>query len=196
MFCPKCGNELPDTAAFCNACGATIEKKAPVAGPAAPAASSVVKKSGASLNPKLIGVIAAVILLVIVFAVAVGSCSSKDDNGGSSMSTTNVSATSSTTDTGSGTSGSGAAGGGTSIHQWDKFAGTWRDPDYGDTMELKANGSCVITQKGHGTTNWTWVETSDGIRIENGSNSYVLSYGYANGRETLYNNSKGLKFQR
>ena len=27
MFCPKCGNSLPDTAKFCDACGSSIKKK-------------------------------------------------------------------------------------------------------------------------------------------------------------------------
>ena len=28
MFCPKCGNQVPDGAAFCNACGNKLEANA------------------------------------------------------------------------------------------------------------------------------------------------------------------------
>ena len=84
MFCPKCGNELPDTAAFCNACGATIEKKVPAAADAANSAASVgvgagAKNLGASLNPKLIGVVAAIVVIVIVLVVGVRGCSGGSD---------------------------------------------------------------------------------------------------------------------
>ena len=32
MFCPKCGKELSDTAAFCSGCGAAVKREAPAAG--------------------------------------------------------------------------------------------------------------------------------------------------------------------
>ncbi len=194
MFCPKCGNELPDTAAFCNACGATIEKKAPSDEPTAKSTANLtVKKTGLGVNPIVIGGIAVVVVLIVVFVVAIRSCSSSSDGGEVAASSPSASATSSAT---TGSSSSGSTTGATSINATSKFTGTWRDPDYGDTMEIGANGNCVINQKGVGTTYWTWEEVSDGIRIKNSANTYVLSYGYANGRETLYNNSKGLKFQR
>lgn len=39
MFCSKCGNQIPDTAKFCPACGATVDVRAvaPASGSAAPA---------------------------------------------------------------------------------------------------------------------------------------------------------------
>ena len=190
MFCPKCGNELPDTAAFCNACGATIEKKDPVASTAAkPVTGDVAKKAGLSINPLVIGIVAAVVVLVIVFAAVAGSCSSKND-GGSASSTTTPSASAA-----SGAKTSSAAST-TTADSSDKYVGTWRDYDYGDTMEINSNGLCTINQKGVGTTYWKWEATSDGIRIDDNSHAYTLTYGYVNGKETLYNNSKGLKFQR
>ena len=76
MFCPKCGNELPEGAAFCNACGAGVEKKASDAKPAAMPAEAIEKKPGAGPNPKIIAAIAAVVVFVVVLVVAVGSCSS------------------------------------------------------------------------------------------------------------------------
>ena len=194
MFCPKCGNELPDTAAFCNACGATVEKKAPAAESATkPDASAPVVKSGFSVNPIVIGAIAAVVVLVVVLVVAVGSCSSSNGKG-STLSTTSSSTTTSSASYSSNASSSASQKESTDFAE--KLVGTWRDADYGDTMELNANGLCIINQKGHGSTAWQWETEGNGIRISDGSKSYVLNYGYVNGKETLYNNSKGLKFQR
>ena len=91
MFCPKCGNELPETAAFCNACGATIEKRPSATADAKSTAASInagAKKPGAGLNPKLIGAIAVVVVIVVAFVVGIGSCSS---NTGGNASTTSMS---------------------------------------------------------------------------------------------------------
>ncbi len=84
MFCPKCGNELPEAAAFCNACGASIEK-APEVKPAAMSTAYASKRSGP--NPKLIAAIVALAVVVIVLVVAVGSCSS---NGSGSAASSQV----------------------------------------------------------------------------------------------------------
>lgn len=188
MFCPKCGNELPETAAFCNACGATIEKRPSATADAKSTAASInagAKKPGAGLNPKLIGAIAVVVVIVVAFVVGIGSCSS---NTGGNASTTSMSQSSVTS--------GGNTGGSSKTSSSVDYAGTWKDYDYGDTMELNSNGLCIINQKGKGTTYWQWEETSDGICIKSDSKTYTLSYGYVDGKETLYNNSKGLKFQR
>ena len=202
MFCPKCGNELPDTAAFCNACGATIEKKAPAATDAASAAAGVGAGAGAKslgagvgagLNPKLIGVVAAIVVIVIALVVGVGSCSS---NNGNQAGTTSASQNTATSTTNGTSANGGNAGTSQTTSPSVNYAGTWKDYDYGDTMELNSNGFCIINQKGVGTTYWQWEETSSGIRIQSDSKAYSLTYGFVDGRETLYNNSKGLKFQR
>ena len=58
MYCPSCGRELPENAAFCEACGAPAGAAEPARAPAKPAA---VKKF-----PKKYLLIAGVLLLVIV----------------------------------------------------------------------------------------------------------------------------------
>lgn len=67
MFCPKCGNELPEGAKFCAACGTQIIKEATeeskVAQQGSAESRSIAKK------PILLGVIALVAILAIVLII-------------------------------------------------------------------------------------------------------------------------------
>lgn len=54
MFCPKCGKNLPDNAAFCDGCGARIAAAAPAQAPAqAPVQAPVQAVAPAQPNPLL-----------------------------------------------------------------------------------------------------------------------------------------------
>lgn len=71
MFCPKCGNEVPDGAAFCSQCGNKFESVAsgPVnagAGAGAGATAAKAKSAGGATGLKLtpVGIAAAVIAVV------------------------------------------------------------------------------------------------------------------------------------
>ncbi|MBQ6586878.1 MAG: zinc-ribbon domain-containing protein [Coriobacteriales bacterium] len=72
MFCPKCGNQLPDGSAFCGKCGAQLDPNRTVPQPAmaAPAASTEKAKTPIKL-PMIIALAAAglAIVALLVFVV-------------------------------------------------------------------------------------------------------------------------------
>jgi len=77
MYCPKCGEKLPDGSETCSACGAKLEKAAPEkktaaappkAGPAEP-----IKKIG----KKSIGILAAAVVIVLAAVLGLKTLSSK-----------------------------------------------------------------------------------------------------------------------
>lgn len=77
MFCPKCGNTLPDGAGFCNKCGAKLAAR-PAAAPARPAAPAAARPAPAAApyapaaKRPLQGVrVAAVVLVVLMLLTAV-----------------------------------------------------------------------------------------------------------------------------
>lgn len=59
MFCPKCGNQLPDDAAFCGACGQQLAASAPVQKP-----KVQVKKSWIAISAAVLVVVLVVVLCV------------------------------------------------------------------------------------------------------------------------------------
>ena len=59
MFCPKCGNQLPDDAAFCGACGQQLAASAPVQKP-----KVQVKKSWIAIGAAVLVVALVVVLCV------------------------------------------------------------------------------------------------------------------------------------
>lgn len=66
MFCPKCGNKLPDEALFCDQCGTALSagKKAETTTPAVSVAEPIEAK-----NQKLpVGIIAAILLIAVAAA--------------------------------------------------------------------------------------------------------------------------------
>ena len=79
MFCPKCGNSLPDDAAFCGACGTQLASATPVQKP-----KVQVKKSWIAIGAAVL-----VVALVVVLCVTlIGGNSAKgvlekylDENG-------------------------------------------------------------------------------------------------------------------
>ena len=215
MFCSKCGNALPDDAMFCGNCGHSFDEvpnepaKANGAsitgGRKAPAAKHTL--AGIRVDTRALIIIGIVVVLVgfpMLLIACSGSGNTSNDSGAnvspySSYSSSAVSSDYVDDD------GDAADSTPTNINELNEmlnqqassqFVGTWRDPQYGDTMTLESDGSCTISQSGVGVTNWTWSESSSGIRIENSANSYTLSYGFVDGHEALYNNSKGLLFQR
>ena len=76
------------------------------------------------------------------------------------------------------------------------YTGTWRDPEYGDTLTFSSDGTATINQVGEGTTTWWWSETSSGILLENAANSYELMLIQQGGTYALYNEAKGLLFEK
>lgn len=85
MFCPKCGAQNPDNAAFCAGCGEKLQGAAPAVGigaaAAAPAtggaAAAAAARAAANKKPFIVAVAAVVVVLaVVVFAFV--SCSSGD----------------------------------------------------------------------------------------------------------------------
>ena len=75
MFCPKCGNQLPDEATFCNKCGNQLQSKRPEAQATAPAsakASVAIPKApsvsmGGFTPVGILARIAAVVAIVAMF---------------------------------------------------------------------------------------------------------------------------------
>lgn len=67
MFCPKCGNELPEGVKFCAACGTQIIKEATEESTAAQQGSA--EKRSTVKKPILLGVIALVAILAIVLII-------------------------------------------------------------------------------------------------------------------------------
>ena len=59
MFCPKCGNSLPDDAAFCGACGTQLASATPVQKP-----KVQVKKSWIAIGAAVLVVALVVVLCV------------------------------------------------------------------------------------------------------------------------------------
>ena len=68
MFCPKCGNEIPEGARFCASCGAEVRQAAPVAAATQGAASNPVPAAPARRRPVRAIVLAVVALLVVALA--------------------------------------------------------------------------------------------------------------------------------
>ena len=128
------------------------------------------------------------------------SSSNKNTTSSNSANSTSSKNTSSGTTGNNATSGkstsNGTTGGNTSSKTSSKFAGKWVDPEYGDTLSLSSDGTAVTTQTGKGRISWTWTETSSGVRITNASHTYNLTYGIMNGKSVLYNNDKGLLFEK
>ena len=83
-----------------------------------------------------------------------------------------------------------------SMYSNSPYLGTWTDPEYGDTLTLRADGSCTITQSDYGTTNWTWQETGSGIVISNNNYTHELYYTSTGTRTALQNDRLGLWFVR
>ena len=95
-----------------------------------------------------------------------------------------------------GSAGGAGAAGATSEQGKQLYSGQWRDPDYGDTLTFNSDGTLTIKQVGEGTTTWWWNETSNGIHIENAANGYDLTLAKQNGTYILYNDSKGVLFEK
>lgn len=93
--------------------------------------------------------------------------------------------------------GGGSGGSGATTDQGQQlYQGQWRDPDYGDTLTFNSDGTLTIKQSGEGTTTWWWSETSNGIHIENAANSYDLTLAGNAKTYFLYNDDKGLYFEK
>jgi len=60
MFCPNCGREVEAAEKFCTQCGAPLENAA------------VVKTSGYSRWPKIVGIVGGVVAVVVVIALLIG----------------------------------------------------------------------------------------------------------------------------
>lgn len=76
------------------------------------------------------------------------------------------------------------------------LAGSWRDPQYGDTMTLDSNGTAVITQDGKRFAG-SWSPTSNGMTfIMGGGKTYSFVLGSNGGKATLYNSDKQLYFEK
>ncbi len=71
MFCPQCGNQLPDGSRFCGKCGAQIGGAAPA--PGAPGTGPVVTPPKKGLDPKvklgIIGAVAVIAVAAIIFGI-------------------------------------------------------------------------------------------------------------------------------
>lgn len=76
-----------------------------------------------------------------------------------------------------------------------ELAGSWYDPDYGDTMTLSSDASGVITQDGERFAG-SWQPTSNGITFHLGTSTYTFELGSKNGTLTLYNSEKQLYFEK
>ena len=122
--------------------------------------------------------------------------SSNSTNSASNKSTSSSGKTGNNASSGKSTSNGTTTGGSSSSKTGSKFAGKWVDPEYGDTLSLSSDGTAVTTQTGKGRISWTWTETSNGVRITNASHTYNLTYGIMNGKSVLYNNDKGLLFEK
>ena len=78
MFCPQCGSNLPDGAAFCGNCGSPISRSVVVSSasasssPASPAPVQTAPAPGAPKDKKRV-VIAVVVAVVVVALVAIGA---------------------------------------------------------------------------------------------------------------------------
>ena len=68
MFCPKCGNEIPEGARFCASCGAEVRQAPPAAAATQSAAPNPVPAVPARRRPVRAVVLAVVALLVVALA--------------------------------------------------------------------------------------------------------------------------------
>lgn len=78
MFCSKCGNTLPDTARFCDKCGAPLERKNIEAAPTA-VQTVAVPKTEANVKEKLLVAAATALVLMLVVGKMISGISHKDE---------------------------------------------------------------------------------------------------------------------
>ena len=88
MFCPKCGNNIPDGVRFCPKCGATIQSRAGQAGPetqgpstAQPQAAAAVKEKSPKKKKGKKILIAAAVIFALLFVLPALFSSPEDDPG-------------------------------------------------------------------------------------------------------------------
>lgn len=219
QFCGSCGNKIEAKKDAPGSAETASSNKPPEDGKAKTAQAPAAQKSGnaAKANPKVLIIGAIVVAAVIVIAVAV-SCSSSATNSTPKVSSSSSSSSSSETSTerifnsmiedmyGSGKSSassssssqstsssswSAGSGGSSTSGDTSKYAGMWRDPEYGDTMSLSSDGSGVITQDGKRFAG-TWSATSNGIVFQlAGGQTYTFAQAASGG---LYNSDKQLYF--
>jgi hypothetical protein len=70
MYCPQCGEKIPDDAKFCPKCGAALKAKAERAPAPAPAATGE-RTSGLAIASLILGILGISILAIIFGAIAI-----------------------------------------------------------------------------------------------------------------------------
>ena len=67
MFCPKCGNQIPDGSAFCGKCGNKFEDtRKPTTTPSVPAGTAASSGAGFALHTNGVGVAAIVLVIIAI----------------------------------------------------------------------------------------------------------------------------------
>lgn len=125
------------------------------------------------------------------------SSSSSSASSSSSLSSSSSSSSSSKSSSSSSKATSaGGSGGNSGTSGSSSLAGSWKDPQYGDTMTLSNDGTGVIVQDGKRFSG-TWRATSNGMVFElAGGKSYTFALGGSTGKMKLYNNDKQLYFEK
>lgn len=159
MFCPKCGNDISDDAAFCGNCGNKIEKPKAAGDAAAPSADAPKAASGApgasvsggvQLDNKKIGLIVAVVVIAILVILAIvtggfgmmgGSSSGSNSGSGGTANSGGYASSSSSSSSGSGSG----------IHNINEFNEALKNGDLDDQIY----GSGSSSSSGSGSSSGT-----------------------------------------
>jgi uncharacterized membrane protein YvbJ len=81
MFCPQCGEKIPDDAKFCPKCGAALVKTKAAPAPAAPApAATRERTSGMAVASLVLGILGFIFNLLAILAIIFGAIAISQTN--------------------------------------------------------------------------------------------------------------------